>query len=96
MASLDTFFAPPLSVRGMKVLERASFRREVVLPAIKLRPALCSKFLHKLKQVTLKYPGIKTLLNAETLESTGASGRGVGSVGCRNCPLNTCRILIHE
>ena len=77
---LDTFFAPPLSVRGMKVLERASFRREVVLPAIKLRPTLCSKFLQKLKHVTLKYPGIKTLLNAETLESKEPSEHRVGQL----------------
>lgn len=83
MAFLDTvlkFFAPPPSVRGMKVLERASFRREVMLPAIKLRPTLCSKFLQKLKHVTLKYPGIKTLLNAETLEGKETSGHGVGQI----------------
>ena len=76
MASLDFFFAPPHSVRGMKVLERAAFRRELVLPAIRLQPSLCSKFLQRLKPVTLKYPGIKKLVDAKTVEGGRVSGGG--------------------
>ena len=74
MASLDSFFAPPPSVRGMKALERAAFRREVALPAVRLQPSLCSEFLQRFRPVTLKYPGIKKLVDAKTVEGGRVSG----------------------
>ena len=61
-SKLDTFFAPPVAVRGMRQLDRAAFRREVTLPAVFLQEAsLCSKFLKRLHHVVLKYPRIKKI-----------------------------------
>ena len=65
MASLDAFFAPPDSVRGMKVLDRAAFRRETILPAVRVPPSLCSDFLKRFKHVVLSYPGIGKIRHAE-------------------------------
>lgn len=67
MAS-EAFFTPPSSVRGMKVLNRAAFRREVAVPAIVLQPSLCSKFLEELRHVVLKHPGVKTFVDVESVD----------------------------
>ena len=61
-SKLEAFFAPPASVRGMRQLDRAAFRRQATLPAVFLpEPTLCSKFLRKLRHVVLRYPRIKNV-----------------------------------
>lgn len=65
MASLDTFFAPPDSVRGMKVLDRAAFSREISLPSVCVPASLCSDFLKRFKHVVLSYPNIKRIRHVE-------------------------------
>lgn len=63
-SSLADFFAPPESIRGSKVLDRASFERQVELPAIKLQRAnLCSLFIKRLAHAQLRFPTIKSVLN---------------------------------
>lgn len=63
-STLEAFFAPPASVRGMRSLDKDAFHREVDLPGIRLRePALCAKFLQRLKHVILKYPGVKKVVD---------------------------------
>ena len=61
LSKLEAYFAPPSSVRGMQVLDKAAFRREVSVPAIVLQPTLCSKFLSRLKHVVLRHPRLKTI-----------------------------------
>ena len=60
-STLEAFFAPPSSVQGMRVLDKAAFRREVTLPAVFLQPSVCSKFLSRLQHVVLKYPRLKKI-----------------------------------
>ena len=71
-AKMDAFFAPPASVRGMKKLDKAAFRREVTLPAVFLQPSLCTKFLKRLNRVVLKYPRIRKI------QTLGADDVGEG------------------
>ncbi len=61
--TLDTFFGPPASVRGMRSLDEAAFRQEVVVPGIRLPLRLCAKFLQRLRHVVLKYPGVKKFVD---------------------------------
>ena len=60
-SKLEAFFAPPASVRGMRVLDKAAFRREVTLPAVFMQPSLCSAFLSRLHHVVLRYPRLKKI-----------------------------------
>ena len=73
MASLESFFAPPVTVKGMHILDKAAFRREVVVPAIRLQPAQCSEFLKRLQHVVLRYPGVKKFMDVVAID---------GSVSC--------------
>ena len=67
MESLETFFAPPQAVKGMQTLDRTSFRREITLPAIRLQEvSQTAKFLQRLKDTVLRYPGIKKVVDLET------------------------------
>lgn len=62
--ALEAFFAPPANVRGSRVLNREDFRREVTLPAIRLREAsLCSRFMQRLPRALLRFPTIKRVVN---------------------------------
>ena len=62
--ALDAFFSPPASVRGSKVLNREDFRRDVPLPAIRLRDAsLCSRFMQRLPHALLRFPTIKRVVD---------------------------------
>ena len=62
--ALEDFFSPPASVRGSTALNREDFRREVLLPAIRLRDAsLCSRFMQRLPHVLLRFPKIKKVVN---------------------------------
>lgn len=55
-SSLDQYFIPSEAVRGNTILNRAAFRREFELPAIRLaQPQLCSSFLKRLAHARLKY-----------------------------------------
>ena len=63
-AALEDFFSPPASVRGSTALNREDFRREVLLPAIRLRDAsLCGRFVQRLPHVLLRFPKIKRVIN---------------------------------
>ena len=55
MASLESYFAPPPEVMGMKSLNKEAFKRDITLPAIKVPAKLCSRMVERLKDVTLKY-----------------------------------------
>ena len=79
LSALEAFFTPPSSVRGMKVLDKAAFRREVTLPAVFLQPSLCSKFLTRLQHVVLKYPRLKRIQTRQ-----GDDGK-VGHCGNETC-----------
>ena len=59
MATLDEIFAPPACVRGMTSLDRSVFNQRVITPAVRTDPRQCSRFLARLSQVTLRYPGVK-------------------------------------
>ena len=62
--ALEDLFSPPASVRGSTALNRDDFRRNVTLPAIRLRDAaLCSRFMRRLPHVLLKFPKIKRVIN---------------------------------
>lgn len=64
--SLEEYFVPPETVRGCKIVDRASFRRDFELPAIHLaRANLCSTFLKKLAHACLKFPSIKSVLTED-------------------------------
>ena len=65
MASLEAFLAPPAAVRGMRMLDRAAFRREVCLPVVRVPPPLCSEFLRRFKRAVLTYPGVKRIMDAK-------------------------------
>ena len=67
MESLETFLAPPQSAKGMQTLDRTLFRREITLPAIRLQDVShTAKFLQRLKDTVLWYPGIKKVVDLET------------------------------
>ena len=55
MASLESYFAPPSEVMGMKSLKKDAFKRDITLPAIKVPAKHCSRMLERLKDVILKY-----------------------------------------
>ena len=62
--ALEDFFSPPASVRGSTVLNREDFRRNVTLPAIRLRDAvLCSRFMQRLPHALLRFPTIKRVVS---------------------------------
>ena len=62
--ALEAFFSPPASVRGSKILTREDFRRDVPLPAIRLRDAsLCSRFMQRLPHALLRFPTIKRVVD---------------------------------
>lgn len=62
--ALEKFFSPPASVRGSTVLNREDFRREVPLPAIRLRDAsLCGRFMQRLPHALLRFPPLKRVVN---------------------------------
>ena len=85
-SKLDAFFAPPGSVRGMRQLDRAAFRRQVMLPAVFLRDATaCSKFLRRLQHVVLRYPRIKSV-------RTTSVGEG-GKVRPLKMSCSSCRVV---
>ncbi len=76
-SALETFFAPPASVRGMQSLDASAFHREVMVPGIRLQdPTLCAKFLRRLKHVMLKYPGIKKIVDVGSDGGKVRRGRG--------------------
>nr|XP_034960158.1 tRNA (guanine(37)-N1)-methyltransferase isoform X1 [Zootoca vivipara] len=51
--------SPHPRVRGMTTLDRAAFKRDVVIPALKVNKDLLSKLEKPLKRVLLKRPGLK-------------------------------------
>lgn len=55
MASLESYFAPPPEVMGMKSLDKNAFKRDVKLPAIKVPAKHCALMIERLKDVILKY-----------------------------------------
>ena len=62
--ALEAFFSPPASVRGSKILTREDFRRDVPLPAIRLRDAsLCGRFMQRLPHALLRFPTIKRVVD---------------------------------
>lgn len=63
LPSLEDYLVPPESVRGSKVLNRASFKRDFELPAIRLAQAsLCSTFLKRLAHARFKFHSVKSVL----------------------------------
>ena len=67
--SLDTFFAPPSSVRGIKELDRDAFKRDVFLPAVQLEEASsCGRFLKRLTHVVLAYPSTRKVIDVREKE----------------------------
>ncbi len=59
-------FLPPLSVKGMKALQRELFKKTVQVPAIKVQPQLCAKFMTYFKMKALRRFGIKGICNTTT------------------------------
>lgn len=78
--ALEKFFSPPATVRDSKVLNREDFRREVTLPAIRLRDAsLCSRFLQRLPHALLRFPPVKRVVN-----NVGEDGKVRNNFLCRS------------
>lgn len=65
MSTLEYIFAPPASVRGMVEIDRSAFVTRVTVPAVKTTPKQCSTFLHQLKHVVLRYPGVKKIIDCK-------------------------------
>ncbi|XP_020668856.3 tRNA (guanine(37)-N(1))-methyltransferase isoform X1 [Pogona vitticeps] len=53
---------PHPGVRGMSVLNKDAFKRIVVIPALKVDKGIVSKLLKSLKEVLLKRPGLKRVV----------------------------------
>ena len=95
-SKLDAFFAPPASVRGIRQLDRAAFRREVTLPAVFLRePTLCSKFIRKLQHVVLKYPRIKQVQTRAGEDDKVGHSENSLFISPVRCPLSSLEVSVH-
>lgn len=84
---------PPAAVRGMTQLNRDLFQKTVALPALKVRKELINKVMKALRNVAIKRPGLKRVIEdsedeiyrlilldpdkISCLESFGASERAI-------------------
>uniref|UniRef100_UPI00398EBA36 tRNA (guanine(37)-N(1))-methyltransferase isoform X2 n=1 Tax=Pristiophorus japonicus TaxID=55135 RepID=UPI00398EBA36 len=55
-------YAPPTTVRGITELNRDLFRKNVALPALKVKKDVINKIMKSLKNVALKRPGLKRVI----------------------------------
>ncbi|XP_051877146.1 tRNA (guanine(37)-N1)-methyltransferase isoform X2 [Pristis pectinata] len=55
-------YMPPAAVRGITQLNRDLFRKTVALPALKVRKDLINKVMKPLKNVAIKRPGLKRVV----------------------------------
>lgn len=62
MTSLDVIFAPPETVRNLKILDRDVFTKIVKIPAVCVPSKHCALFLQHLKEKILKFPGVKKVV----------------------------------
>ncbi|XP_067848004.1 tRNA (guanine(37)-N1)-methyltransferase isoform X2 [Heptranchias perlo] len=55
-------YTPPTAVRGITELNRDLFRKNVALPALKMKKDIINKVMKSLKNVALKRPGLKRVI----------------------------------
>ncbi|XP_067894886.1 tRNA (guanine(37)-N1)-methyltransferase isoform X2 [Heterodontus francisci] len=55
-------YTPPTAVRGITELNRDLFTKNVALPALKVKKDVVNKVMKSLKNVTLKRPGLKRVI----------------------------------
>ena len=71
VSAVEDYFAPPETVRGCEVLDRASFQREFQLSAIRLpRANVCSAFMKRLSHACLRFRAIKSVLKEDGKDGT--------------------------
>ena len=73
-SSLQSFFAPPEGVRGMKILDKEAFRRRVDVPAIRMfNMRGIGDFVGRFRKVSLNCPGIlkvsKLIIDGEKVDA---------------------------
>ncbi|XP_034625541.1 tRNA (guanine(37)-N1)-methyltransferase isoform X2 [Trachemys scripta elegans] len=56
-------YSPHPEVRGMTTLDRAAFKRTIVVPVLKVRKEVINKLLKSLKHITLHRPGLKRVID---------------------------------
>nr|XP_056707688.1 tRNA (guanine(37)-N1)-methyltransferase [Euleptes europaea] len=56
-------YVPPSRVRGMTILDRAAFTKQVVLPALKVKKDILHRVAKSLKGVLLQRPGLKRVVD---------------------------------
>ena len=91
MSTLEEYLVPPEAVRGMKVLDRAAFNREFVVPAVRLaEPKLMSLFLKRLSHACFRCPPVKKV---QTERSEDGKVRILGK-GLSNCMVHLQQIRV--
>lgn len=63
--------APHPRVRGMTTLDRAAFRKEVVVPALPVKKDILQKLMKSIKGILLQRPGLKRVISDPEDESKG-------------------------
>ncbi|XP_008166460.1 tRNA (guanine(37)-N1)-methyltransferase isoform X1 [Chrysemys picta bellii] len=56
-------YSPHPEVRGMTTLDRAAFKRTIVVPVLKVKKEVINKLLKSLKHITLHRPGLKRVID---------------------------------
>uniref|UniRef100_A0A8C4VDD3 tRNA (guanine(37)-N1)-methyltransferase n=1 Tax=Gopherus evgoodei TaxID=1825980 RepID=A0A8C4VDD3_9SAUR len=56
-------YTPHPEVRGMTTLDRAAFKRTIIVPVLKVKKEVINKLLKSLKHTTLQRPGLKRVID---------------------------------
>lgn len=62
----STFFSPPNTVKGMKILNREAFKTVISLPALRIEAKKCSLFLKNLSKCLLNQPRMRNIVSDST------------------------------
>ena len=59
---VSALFTPPLTVKGMKTMDKTAFRKVIQLPALRIEAKTCSLFLKNLSKSLLNQPRTRNIV----------------------------------